>query len=114
MVEVEIEFHAVGGAHQAELHFASAIAAMGKAFAGEQRGFMAEAMLMVAKAIDAGVNYEVAGKKIFRFAFGYTFRTNGCGRHKLAIISLGEVHRVARNHSCKHMTLIVATDDNYA
>lgn len=112
MVEVEIEFHAVGGAHQAELHFASAIAAMGKMLALQQSGFMAETMLMVPKAINAGVNHEVAGEKFFAFAFGYTLRTDGCGRHKLAIISLGEVHRVARNHSCKHMTLIVATDDN--
>lgn len=112
MVEVEIEFDPVGGTHQAELHFASAIAAMGEMLALQQSGFMAETMLMVPKAINAGVDYEMAGKKIFRFAFGYTFRTDGCGRHKLAIISLGEVHRVARNHSCKHMTLIVATDDN--
>ena len=61
MVEVEIEFDAIGGAHQAESDLCSAVAATRKVFAGEQRRLVAEAMLMVTQTINAGVDYELAG-----------------------------------------------------
>jgi hypothetical protein len=82
MVEVEIKFNAVGGAQEAELYLASAIAAMRKGLARQQRGLMAEAMSLMAKTIDARLDYELAGRKFVGLSFGKTLRTDRCGSHK--------------------------------
>ena len=121
MVKIEIEFNPVGVSDQPVLHFIAAIAALGKGFAGEQRGFMTEAVPMVAQPINAGVHHELARGKIPGFTFGKALRAHCGGRHKLPIISRDDdslrlrycvrVFALRRNISVTKMMLEIQISD---
>jgi hypothetical protein len=114
VVEIEIEFDAVGGTDQAELHSVSAIAAMWKGLSGQQRSLVCEAMLIVPEAIHAGMDHEVAGQKIPGFSFGKTLRTNRGGSHNLQLYRETMVSRIARGSFCHKMMLAMTISDSYA
>lgn len=96
--EIEVKFDAVSSAQQAELYLVPTIAAMRKGFSRQKSRLVAEAMRMVTKAIDAGVDHELAGQKISGLIFENTLRTHRGGSHKPQLYRETMIPRIVTNN----------------